>query len=286
MVISKFLSLYLLMSIGFKGGLALFKTGFSIEFLYCLIGGLLLAVLVPVALFFIFKKIVSIADAAALAATYGSVSAVTFVAGTTWLEQRGHTFSGALIAVLAFMEAPAIAVGLLLHNKYATLTANVKTRSLVHEALFNGSVFLLLGSLAIGFITGPTGKESVGLFVIDLFKGLLGFFLLDLGIKSGQTLKRYRIPRRVLAMGIVTPMVAASLALAWSFMTGIRLEQAFLLMTLGAGASYIAVPAALKISLPQANAGLYLTMALGVIFPFNIIIGLPLYWSFARYVLG
>jgi uncharacterized protein len=282
---SRFLSLYLLMSIGFKGGLSVAKTGLSQEFLYCLMGGITLSVVAPIFLFLLLKKRLPAADAAAIGATYGSVSAVTFVAATTWLENRGFEFSGSMIAILAFMEAPAIVVSLFLYNRSAQTGAKLSVGHLVHEALFNGSVFLLLGSVLIGFLSGPFGKESVGSFVIDLFKGLLGFFLLDLGIKSGKALVKMEVPLWLIPVGIVTPLVSASLALGWGYVFQISHAQTFLLMTLAAGASYIAVPAALKLSLPTARSGIYLTLALGVTFPFNILIGLQLYWAAVQWAL-
>lgn len=277
-VLTKFLALYLLMAIGFKGGLSLSKSGFSSEFFLCLGVGVFLSIVTPIVLFFLLKKKMPAHDAAAIGATYGSVSAVTFVAATSWLENRGLEFAGYMIAILALMEAPAIIVALLLSNKYDGKRTKISFFGLIHEALLNGSVFLLLGSLVVGFISGPFGKESVGIFVLDLFKGFLGFFLLDLGIKSGTTLIRMQMPLWLIPVGIVTPIVAALVALLCGIVFSISETQTFLLMTLAAGASYIAVPAALKHSLPNANSGIYLTMALGVTFPFNILIGLPLYW--------
>lgn len=283
-VFSKFLALYLLMAIGFKGGLSLSSSGFSIEFIYCLLGGIFISIVTPFVLFHVLKKKLSIYDSAAIGATYGSVSAVTFVAATTWLDNRGLEFSGTMIAVLALMEAPAIVVSLFLVGKNSEQKSSISVGSLVHEALLNGSVFLLLGSVAVGYISGPFGKESVGAFVLDLFKGFLGFFLLDLGIKSGTALKKMEMPLWLVPVGIITPILSAMLALLWGVLFSISATQTFLLMTLAAGASYIAVPAALKHSLPKANAGIYLTMALGVSFPFNILVGLPLYWYLVNLV--
>lgn len=282
-IITKFFALYLLMAIGFKGGLSLSSSGFSTEFFLCLAGGVLLSVLTPIVLFFTLRKRLPVYDAAAIGATYGSVSAVTFVAATTWLESRDLEFAGFMIAILALMEAPAIIVSLFLSSRFAEVRSKISFRRLAHEALFNGSVFLLLGSLAIGYLSGPHGKESLGIFVLDLFKGFLGFFLLDLGIKSGTTIKKLQMPLWLVPVGILTPVLAASVALFWGVFFQISQPQTFLLMTLVAGASYIAVPAALKHSLPKANSGIFLTMALGITFPFNILIGLPLYWYAVRF---
>lgn len=274
--LSKFLSLYLLLAIGFKGGLSLSKSGISNEFFDCLVGGILIATILPIIVYFIFSRRFSSADAAGVAATYGSVSAVTFIAGVTWLESNNIEHAGFMIAVLALMEAPAIVVSLLLHGqKSGQKILNFK---ILHEAFFNSSVFLLLGSVLVGLISGPFGKESVGTLVFDLFKGLLCFFLLDLGIKSGMTIKKLQIPLWACIAAVLIPLMGASLSILWSVLFQISTPQAFLLTTLAAGASYIAVPAALQFALPQANPGVFLTMALGITFPFNIIFGLPLYW--------
>lgn len=278
MVLSKFFSFYLLMAIGFKGGVSIFEAGLSSDFVYALSGGLFLSVLMPVLVFYCLKGRLSPDNAGALAATYGSVSAVTFVAASNWLEARGLNFSGSMIAVLALMEAPAIMVGLLLRNVYSQEKQKTKVGPILHEALFNGSVFLLLGSVVVGYVSGPVGAKSLSPFIWDLFKGFLGFFLLDLGIKAGTTIRRMAIPMWLLPVGVAIPIIGALLAFLWGRVSGIAPNETFLLMTLAAGASYIAVPAALKNALPRADAGLYLTMALGVTFPFNILIGLPLYW--------
>jgi hypothetical protein len=274
--LSRFLSLYLLLAIGLKGGLSLAKSGISEEFFYCLAGGFLMAMLIPFLLYLFLSNRLPKADAAAVAACYGSVSAVTFVAGTTWLDSKGVSYSGSMTAVLALMEAPAIVVSLYLYGRSANQgRLNLK---LLHEAFLNGSVFLLLGSVLVGLATGQFGKESVGTLVFDLFKGLLCFFLLDLGIKAGQTLRRLELPIGLVVVGLVTPLFGASLAILWGYVFQISEPHAFLLATLCAGASYIAVPAALQLALPEAKPGIYLTLALGVTFPFNILLGIPLYW--------
>lgn len=285
-ILSKFFALYLLMAIGFKGGLSLAKTGVTADFWDCLVGGLLLSIGAPIAIFLGLRKRLGYEDAAALGATYGSVSAVTFVAATTWLENRGLEFAGFMIAVLALMEAPAIIVGLILANSNPQAKGKIEFSKLLHEALLNGSVFLLLGSVLIGYLSGPYGAQSVGPFVLDLFKGFLGFFLLDLGIRSGTSIAKMKIPLWLVPVGVIVPLVSAGLALLWSVALSIPQTETFLLMTLGAGASYIAVPAALKDSLPKADAGLYMTMALGISFPFNILIGLPIYWELVKLVSG
>lgn len=275
--LSKFLSLYLLLAIGLKGGMSLARSGLENEFWLCLLGGLVLASLVPAIVYSLFSRIVTREDAAGIAASYGSVSAVTYIAGTTFLDSQNVQYSGAMTAVLAMMEAPAIVVALYLYGR-STQQGRLSGK-IFHEAFLNSSVYLLLGSLLVGVISGPFGKESVGTLVFDLFKGLLCFFLMDLGIKAGSSLIRLEIPLKLIVAAVLIPLGSASLAMGWSYLFGISAPQAFLLTTLAAGASYIAVPAALQLALPNAKPGVYLTMALGVTFPFNVIFGIPLYWS-------
>ncbi len=274
--LSKFLSLYLLFAIGFKGGLSLSKSGLSEDFFYCLTGGVLIAMFLPFLIYSLFSRFIAKADAAAIGATYGSVSAVTFVAGITWLDSHGIEAPGYMTAVLALMEAPAIIVALYLYGR--SQSQRRLGRQILHESFFNSSVYLLLASLAVGFASGPFGKESVGTLVFDLFKGLLCFFLLVLGIKAGSTIKRLELPVSLILSAFFIPLVGATLAMGWCAFFSIPVPQAFLLVTMAAGASYIAVPAALQLAIPEARPGIYLTMALGLTFPFNILIGIPLYW--------
>jgi len=281
--LSKFLSLYLLLAIGLKGGMSFSRSGFTEEFLFCLFGGILIAILIPLVVYFGLSRKLSKADAAGIAATYGSVSAVTFIAGTTWLEAKGIEYAGSMTAVLALMEAPAIVMALYLYGMSSN--EGRLNKRILHEAFLNSSVYLLLGSLLIGMLSGPFGKESVGTLVFDLFKGLLCFFLLDLGIKAGTSIRNLEISWRLILAGIVIPLLGASLAIVWSYFFSVSAPQAFLLATLAAGASYIAVPAALQLALPEARSGIYLTMALGITFPFNILVGIPLYWRFIESVL-
>ncbi|MCX7978404.1 MAG: sodium-dependent bicarbonate transport family permease [Bdellovibrionaceae bacterium] len=281
--LSRFLSLYLLLAIGFKGGLSLSKTGLEKEFLLCLAGGVGIAMLQSAVIARFLGRFLGRADAAAIAATYGSVSAVTFVAGTTFLEGKGIEYSGGMTAVLAMMEAPAIVVALYHYGKCSG--SGRISRGLLHESFLNSSVYLLLGSLLIGIISGPFGKEGVGTLVFDLFRGLLSFFLMDLGIRAGNAIRRMELPLWLVGCGICFPIIGATLAIGYSFFAGISAPQAFLLACLCAGASYIAVPAALQMALPEARPGVYLTLALGVTFPFNILLGIPIYWKVISWIL-
>lgn len=291
--ISSFLSLYLLMSLGFKGGVYLIKNGLGDHIAFALVGGLFFASLIPYILFHITKKSFGISNAAAIGATYGSVSAVTFVTATTWLEARNLSFDGSMIAVLALMEAPAIIMAILLVESEKINQKNTqdpqpqrKTLALLKKSLLNSSVYLLLGSLIVGVLSGTQGQQSVGNFLIDLFKGFLGFFLLDMGIKTAKTLKSTKLNWRLLALGILTPLCIAAATLLWCYLTQMGPSETFLLISLTASGSYIAVPAAIKSSIPEASPGIYLTLALGITFPFNILIGLPLYWQIIEKVIS
>jgi len=293
MPITKFLSLYLLMAIGFKGGVSLNKSGFSTEAFLTLGAGIFLSLILCIISFLLLSKKFGNKNAAAIGATYGSVSAVTFVTGVSFLEQKGLGFSGFLIAALALMEFPAIVFGVFLSrlSGVGEVAYSQERRysflKLVHEATFNGSVYLLLASMIVGIVSGQTGADSLAPFIQGLFKGLLGFFLLDLGLLAGKQLRRLKDNVYcLLSFAIIIPLIGAYSALFLASLIGLSNSDAFLFMCLGAGASYIAVPAALKQSIPEANAGLYLPMALGITFPFNIILGIPLYWKSVVFFLG
>ncbi len=278
---SKFISLYLLFSIGFKGGQELAHSTLSTEILWALLFGVLLAVVVPIYTFFILSKFLGAANAGAIAASYGSVSAVTFVTCVSFLELQRISFDGHMVAVMALMEAPAIIVGillLLLFKKQDTDTQHIAFRKVIHHALTNGSVLLIIGSLMIGFLASEEQAEGIKPFTTDLFKGFLAVFLLDMGITSGRKLsifwKNGWFP---FVFAIIIPLVnGCGTALLSPSITDSMGNQ-LLFCILAASASYIAVPAAMKIAVPKANPGLYLPMALAITFPFNITLGMPLY---------
>jgi uncharacterized protein len=280
--VSSFLSLYLLMALGFKGGVFLVKNGFGEDLLAALVGGLLFASLIPYLLFRFLKKTFGPDNAAAIGATYGSVSAVTFVTATSWLEARGMTFDGSMIAVLVLMEAPAIVMAIFLIEQEKESSSSSRIGKLIKKSLLNSSVYLLLGSLLVGILSGVQGQQSVGHFLIDLFKGFLGFFLLDMGIKTATQLKKTPLHWNLLAVGLLTPLVVSFFTLGWCLLTEMGQPDSFLLLALTSSGSYIAVPAALRTSIPQANPGIFLTLALGITFPFNILVGLPLYWNLVQ----
>lgn len=276
---SKFISLYLLLAIGFKGGQELAHSNFNNEIFYALIAGIVLALLVPLYTFFVLRIKFTVENSGAIAAAYGSVSAVTFVTAVSFLEIKQITFGGHMVAVMALMEAPSIIIGVLLMR----LCSNGKHSSsdlfkIVKHAVTNGSVLLILGSLIIGFIASEEQAEGIKPFTTDIFKGFLAVFLLDMGITSGKKigvlLKKGWF---ALLFAIVIPIINGTLV---SIVSGLFLSDSgdrFLLTILAASASYIAVPAAMRIAAPKANPSLYLPMALAITFPFNITIGMPYY---------
>ncbi len=276
---SKFISLYLLFSIGFKGGQELAHSDFNFEIWGSLLFGILLASLVPVYTFFMLKKKLGIFNAGAIAAAYGSVSAVTFVTAVSFLELQEMEFGGHMVAVMALMEAPSIIVGVLL-IAWFNKVEEVKTSfgGLIRHALTNGSVLLIMGSLVIGFLASESQAQGIKPFTTDLFKGFLAIFLLDMGITSGKKLADFlKNGWFSLLFAIIIPLINGSVvAILSSYITEIDGNR-FLFAILGASASYIAVPAAMKLAAPKANPSLYIPMALAVTFPVNITIGMPLY---------
>ena len=281
---SKFISIYLLLSIGFKGGNELSHSSMDQEIFGSLFLGVFLACMIPILAFFILKKKVNIKNAGAIAASYGSVSAVTFVTAISFLDFEGVTFDGYMIAVMALMEAPAIIMAILLiqlFNKEGRGKSHSSSsyRTLLNHSINNASVFLILGSLVIGYLASAQQAEGIRPFTTDIFKGFLAVFLLDMGIRAGRQLGGMQGNGLFLfSFACVLPffngLVAMSLASLLTQSTG----NLSLFAILGAGASYIAVPAAFKTAVPEANPGLYLPMALGITFPINIIIGIPFYY--------
>jgi hypothetical protein len=279
---SKFISLYLLLCIGFKGGQELAHSTFNMEILWSLLFGILLATIVPIYTYFILRKKFSIENAGAIAAAYGSVSAVTFVTTIAFLEMKNIPFSGHMVAVMALMEAPSIMIGLILmtisKKRKKNNEESIPMKKVLHHSLTNGSVLLIIGSLIIGLLTSEAQAEGIKPFTTDIFKGFLSVFLLDMGITSGRKLSDF-VKKGWFAFifAIVIPVINGCLVAIASglFMeaTGNRLLMAIL----AASSSYIAVPAAMKLAAPKANPSLYIPMALAITFPFNITLGMPLY---------
>lgn len=278
---SKFISLYLLFSIGFKGGQELSHEAFSAEIAWSMLLGIGISLFIPLYTFFILKRKLSVYDAGAIAAAYGSVSAVTFVTASSYLEAQQLTTHGYMVAIMALMESPAIIIGLVLISSFQTdENTIIKKRTAIKHSLTNGSVLLILGSLAIGFLASDKQAEGIKPFTNDLFKGFLAIFLLDMGISSGKKLKSFfSFGWFPFIFATIIPLVNGCLfALISSFITDDPSNR-FMFAILAASASYIAVPAAMKLNVPQANPGLYLPMALALTFPINITIGMPLYYQ-------
>ncbi|WP_248723796.1 sodium-dependent bicarbonate transport family permease [Seonamhaeicola sp. ML3] len=277
---SKFISLYLLLAIGFKGGQELAHSEFNLEILWSLLFGIFLAVAVPVYAYFILRRKFNVENAGAIAASYGSVSAVTFVTAISFLELEQIAFSGHMVAVMALMEAPSIMIGLLLIMLFSggKKKSNIPLKTVLQHALFNGSVLLILGSLVIGFLASEAQAEGIKPFTTDIFKGFLAVFLLDMGITSGKKLNEFiKKGKFALIFAIIVPIVNGCIValVTGSFVTGVGNRLLFAI--LAASASYIAVPAAMKIAVPKASPSLYIPMALAITFPFNITLGMPLY---------
>jgi hypothetical protein len=277
---SKFIALYLLFAIGFKGGQELAHSGFTSEIIYSLLFGLVIASLIPLYTFFILKRKMSISDAGAVAAAYGSVSAVTFVAAVSFLEAQKITFGGHMVAVMALMESPAIIVGVILLMKYDEGTRSKgKISEIIKHSFTNGSVLMILGSLIIGLIADTKQAEGIKPFTTDIFKGFLAIFLLEMGM---VTAKRFTAFRKygwfATAFAIIIPIINGCLVAAISGLFIHDIGNRFIFAILAASASYIAVPAAMRLAAPKADPGLYIPMALGITFPFNITIGMPLYY--------
>jgi len=288
--ISRFLSLYLLMALGLKGGFALAKTGLTAEVVQSLACAIVLAVVVPALGYLVLRRFVAAFDAAAIAATYGSVSAVTFITAVQFLEARGQAAGGHMAAAMALMESPAIVMAVLLANRVRQRAggpaAAQPMAQVLRESLTDGAQLLLLGAMVVGLLTGEAGQRAMQPFSVDLFKGMLAFFLLDMGLLAARNAPALRgTSPWLLVYAVGGPLVHAALALALSAAVGLTPGNGALLMVLAASASYIAVPAALRHAIPEARPSLYFGMSLGLTFPFNILMGIPLYATVAQRVL-
>lgn len=315
--ISKFLSIYLLMALGLKGGFALAASGLTPSVASSLGLAVLLAVVVPLVGYVLLRRVVSGFNAAAVAATYGSVSAVTFVTATQYLESQSVPYGGYMAAAMALMESPAIILAVMLANALrqrqgvpathaaqmvamspsgaATLPSpgslgasgsatagkagpHLSVGKILHESFTDGTQLLLLGAMVIGLVTGDAGKAAMQPFSGDLFKGMLCLFLLDMGLSTARNLPAVRKQSPwLLAYAVLGPLVHAGLALALAWLAQVPAGDAALLMVLAASASYIAVPAVVRYAIPEADPSLYVSLSLGVTFPLNILVGIPLY---------
>ena len=307
---AKFLSLYLLMALGLKGGFALAASGLNPSVMISLFAAILMAFIVPALGYLFLKNRVDRFDAAAVAASYGSVSAVTFVTAMQYLESQQMSPGGHMAVAMVLMESPAILMAVLLANMIRQKQATAQMVAgqggsaalmagggnsfsapsmgkVIHESFTSGAHLLLLASLLIGYLSGEAGKVMMQTFSTDLFKGMLAFFLLDMGLMVARSMRDVQGKSPILiAYAALAPVVHAGIALLISILLSLPVADAALIMVLSASASYIVVPAVLRYAIPEANPSLYLGLSLGVTFPLNIPFGIPVYTEAARKVLG
>jgi len=288
--IVKFASLYLLIALGLKGGASLATGGLPAAGALALMAAVFIAVAVPVYSFPLLRRFASPYDAAAVAATYGSVSAVTFIVAQQFLTSEGVEFGGYMTVAMVLMESPAIIMAVLLASYVRSRDvgtgagqppAALSIRKVLHEAFTDGGHLLLIGALVIGFVTGERGQEIMQPFTVDIFKGILAFFLLDMGLLVARQLRDSPalLNRYLLAFALLMPPLNATIAFGLAAALGLGRGDAVLLAVLSASASYIVVPAIVRYAIPEARPGTYFTMSLGITFPFNILLGIPLYYA-------
>nr|WP_272906822.1 sodium-dependent bicarbonate transport family permease [Hyphobacterium sp. SN044] len=283
--VAKGISIYLVMAIGFKGGAEMAASPLVAAAL-AIVAGIVLSAALPFISFGALRATSRLprVDAAAIAAHYGSISIVTFIAASDAGMAMGLAAAGFMVAVAAAMEAPAIFSGLALAGRREGEGGG----TMIREIAFNGSIVLLIGAFAIGWATGERGMAMVQPFFGDIFRGVLCLFLLDMGLVAGRGLRRSagKLDWRVLVHGLYMPLIGAALGLGLAALIGLEPGSAALLMTLAASASYIAVPAAMRLALPEADPSVSLTLSLGITFPFNLVFGIPIYFAAAQWALG
>ncbi|MFM7336376.1 MAG: sodium-dependent bicarbonate transport family permease [Tabrizicola sp.] len=287
--VAKGMSIYLLFSIGFKGGVAVADHGLDGTLIAALVAGVVLSFVIPFVAFALLKAMtrLSATDAAAVAAHYGSISIVTFVTGSSVVQGAGLVAEGYMVAVAAAMEAPAIISALYLASRSGG-RAEKMDADLWREILLNGSIVLLVGSFLIGLVTGDGGMKRIEAFIVAPFQGVLCLFLLDMGLVAGRGMRNAKgvLTAGVLLFGLLMPVVGAMFGLGAGLALGLSTGGVALMMVLAGSASYIAVPAAMRVALPDANPSIYLTLSLGVTFPFNLVIGIPAWVAVAQAVGG
>ncbi|QMU58715.1 MAG: sodium-dependent bicarbonate transport family permease [Boseongicola sp.] len=286
--VAKGMSIYLLFAIGFKGGAGVADHGIDSTLVLTLLAGLVLSFMLPFLAFYLLKVLtpLGVIDRAAVAAHYGSISIVTFVAATSVLEGQGIASEGYMVAAAAVMEAPAILSALWLVSR--SDASAEPTKGLYREILLNGSIVLLVGTFFIGMATGEEGMAKIAPFIVAPFQGVLCLFLLDMGLVAGRGLRQARgdLGGGAVLFGLIMPPLGSMIGLAAALLIGLSPGGAALMMTLAASASYIAVPAAMRVALPEARPSIYLTLSLGVTFPFNLTVGIPLYTAVATQFAG
>ncbi|MEL6567507.1 MAG: sodium-dependent bicarbonate transport family permease [Pseudomonadota bacterium] len=286
---SKGLSIYLMMAIGLKGGVEMSKNPLTTEVILVLAAGIVLSFAIPALAFVLLKFTTRLSrtDAAATAAHYGSISIVTFVAATEAVRLSGFEPGGHLVATAALMETPAIITALILAHQGQKARGDIagsERGELVREVLLNASVVVLVGALIIGWIAGEDGTANVQPFFTGLFQGVLCLFLLDMGLNAGRGLRQgwRQMTVSTFVFGLYMPLISAVITAGVCAVLGLPVGDAALLITLAASASYIAVPAAMRLALPEAKPSVYLTLSLGVTFPFNVTVGIPIYIFLAQ----
>jgi uncharacterized protein len=286
--IAKTLSIYLMLAIGFKGGAAAAAHGLGGGLVIALISGAILSALIPIIAYGLLGAMarLPVADRAAVSAHYGSISIVTFVAATAAMKTVGMDYEGYLVAVAAVMETPAILVALYIANK--AMGKKTDRKELMSEVFLNSSIVVLTGAFVIGAITGEAGLKDIDGFINVPFKGVLCLFLLDMGAVAGRGVKNgwQGMSGGLIAFALLMPFVSAILALPFGLVAGLSTGGLAVLLTLAASASYIAVPAAMRLALPEARPSIYLTLSLGVTFPMNLTIGIPIYTEIAKFAAG
>ena len=298
--VAKFLTLYLLMALGLKGGAALASGGLPTEGILAILAAIFMAAFVPACAFYVLSRRINPFDSAAVAATYGSISAVTFITTQQFLSVKGVDFGGYMTVAMVLMETPAILMAVILATAVRAREAAQKAikedqdddvfeplsvREVLQEALTDGAQLLLIGSLIIGYLAGADGKAEMLPFTSDIFKGMLAFFLLEMGLLVGKQISegQAKIDKDLFIFAFLSPPINGALALALAYVLGLQIGDAVLLAVLSASASYIVVPAVARYAIPEARPGVYFTMALGLTFPFNILVGIPLYYAVAQY---
>ncbi len=286
--VAKTLSIYLMLAIGFKGGAAAAAHGLGTDLVLALVGGAILSAFIPIVAYGLLGVMAKlpVADRAAVSAHYGSIFIVTFVAATAAMKAVGLEYEGYLVAVAAIMETPAILVALYIVGR----ASGKKTakKELMSEVFLNSSIVVLTGAFVIGAITGDSGMNDIEGFITVPFKGVLCLFLLDMGAVAGRGVKNgwQGMSSGLIAFALVMPFISAALAIPFGVMAGLSTGGLAVLMTLAASASYIAVPAAMRLALPEARPSIYLTLSLGVTFPMNLTLGIPIYSEIAKLVTG
>ncbi len=291
--ISRYLSIYLMMAIGFKGGVAIAETPeINEEIILTILAGIFTGFTQPFLgyAFLRWTTKLDVPTAAAVAAHYGSISMVTFVTAVSFLEANAVIYAGYVVAVLALMEAPAILTGLFIAHRAEpkTIKATEKaTPRLSREIFTNGAILLLTGSFIVGWATGTSGMEKMHGFLVEPFHGILSLFLMDMGLLVSRQLHHLReFNLRLVLFGIYMPIVGAIIGLGLAWLIGLDVGTGTLFTVLVASASYIAVTAAMRLALPQAKAAIYVPMSLAITFPFNIVIGIPSYFAIATIILA